>query len=306
MLKNRQASMVGTLYLVATPIGNLEDMTFRAVRVLTEADAVFCEDTRRTGILLRHFGVERASAPESFHDRSSRAALEKVRRLLAEGARVAYVTDAGMPVVSDPGYVLVRAALDAGARVEPIPGPSAALALFAASGLSSPKFFFHGFFPRVRGEVERVLEVVRANPVAHVFYEAPGRAAASLGILAKHLPESAMALGRELTKVHEEILRGTAEELAAEIGGRERVRGEIVFAILGGQPSAVGSARESAVTPEEAAAAKQPPELTLEQQAEVTALVQSGVSSKDAAKELSKKFRLPRRVIYEFIIRRLT
>lgn len=294
----------GTLFLVATPIGNLEDMTYRAVRVLKEADLVYCEDTRRTLILLKHFQIEREGGVESFHDHSSTWVLSKIRGELEQGKSIAYVTDGGMPVVSDPGFVLVRAANEVGAAVTVVPGPSAAGMLFAASGLPSPKYFFHGFFPRTRGEVERTLEVVRANPVVHIFYEAPGRITASLEILARNMPDGRVVVGRELTKIHEEFLRGSAAQIHEQLAAREKVKGECVIALLGGEdkPAKAASPTEG----ENLAAPEAAPELTEEQQAEIASLIKSGVSSKDAAKELSKKFDVPRRVIYEFIIRRLT
>lgn len=304
----------GTLFLVGTPIGNLEDMTFRAVRVLREADLLFCEDTRRTATLLRHFGIERV--PESFHDHSSPKIVHRIRGALAEGKSVAYATDGGLPVVSDPGFVLVRAATEMGAPVSVIPGPSAAVMLFASSALASPKFLFHGFFPRTKGEVERTLEVVRELPVAHLFYEAPGRTLASLEILQRNLPDAQVVVGRELTKVHEEVVRGSAREVYEEFSAREKIRGECVIAVLvkqsrrevreraqagAGEAVETGSQGASAAT-----AADSSCRLTAAQEAEIAALVKSGMSSKDVAKELSKKFKTTRRTIYEFIIRRLT
>lgn len=303
---DKQAKSVGILYLVATPIGNLEDMTYRAVRILKEADHVYCEDTRRTLQLLSHFKIERPTGIDSFHDHSSWHVIGKIKKLLEEGKSVAYATDGGMPVVSDPGFVLVRAAHECGAQVTVVPGPSAAGMIFAMSGLASPKYFFHGFFPRTRGEVERTLEVVKANPVVHVFYEAPGRIVGSLEILARNLPEAATVVGRELTKVHEELVRGTAEKVYEELSARDKVKGECVVAVLGGEPATKAQSQSLDTGEEESSGERKPVELTEEQQAEISSLIKSGISSKDAAKELSKKFGVPRRVIYEFIIRRLT
>lgn len=316
----KTAENSGILYLVATPIGNLEDMTFRAVRVLKEADAVYCEDTRRTLILMKQFGIERPQGIDSYHDHSPPKLLEKIARLLEEGKSVAYLTDGGMPVVSDPGFVLVRAAEQVGAKVTVVPGPSAAVTLFAASGLASPKYLFHGFFPRTRGEVERTVEVVKSLPIVHVFYEAPGRILTSLEILSRNFPENPTVLGRELTKLHEEILRGPAAELHASFEGQDKLRGECVLAIMGGDAAKeLASARETREAAKTTYSTRTDPqdqgsepisaqvaELTEEQKSEITAQIKSGVSSKDAAKHLSKKFGLPRRVIYEFIIRHLT
>lgn len=302
---------VGTLYLVATPIGNMEDMTFRAVRILKEAQAVYCEDTRRTLLLLKHFEIERPNGIDSFHDHSPRSVLSKIKGQLESGKNVAYVTDGGMPVVSDPGFVLVRAAMECGASVTVVPGPSAAGMVFAASALASPKYFFHGFFPRTHGEVERTLEVVRANPVVHIFYEAPGRIVGSLEILKRQMPKSQVVVGRELTKLHEEFLRDTSEKVYEELACREKVKGECVIAILGGIPEEKRkpAPRSQALEPGfllQIEEQPQLPELTDEQKAEVAILMKSGISSKDAAKELSKKFGVSRRTIYEYIVRKLT
>lgn len=306
----------GTLYLVGTPIGNLEDMTYRAVRVLGEVDHIFCEDTRRTSQLIRHYQIQTKAPLESFHDHSSPKILRRLEMLLSEGRSIAYVTDAGMPGIADPGFVLVRAALKVKAPVVVVPGPSAAGMVFAASNLPSPKYLFHGFFPRTRGEVDRGLELMRATPVVHVFYEAPGRILTTLQILSQNEPHAQVVLGRELTKLHEEWLRGSAEELYELLKAREtdegKVRGEFCVAVYLQEKVQVKVRRE------ETAAIPQNPmipmesepeptvELTEEQQKEIAEKLRCGLSSKDVSKELAKKYRLPRRVIYEFIIRRLT
>lgn len=327
----KNADGAGTLYLVATPIGNLEDLTYRAARVLREVDYVYCEDTRRTLTLLRHYGIERPSGIDSYHDHSPARVLEKIRDVLKNGKSVAYATDGGVPVVSDPGFVLVRAAHQSGARVVVLPGPSAAVTLFAASGLASPKYLFHGFFPRTRGEVEKTIEVVKSLPVVHLFYEAPGRVGTSFEILGRNLPENEAVIGRELTKLHEEVLRGTALELHEALEARGKVKGECVIAVLGGDGIAqrrerersgerakrAGTASTPMVTFEEQLSepvllgknvevSSHSIELTPQQREEISTLIKSGVSSKDAAKQLSKKFKMSRRVIYEFIIRHLT
>lgn len=312
------ATTMGTLYLVATPIGNLEDITYRAVRILKEADAVYCEDTRRTLVLLKHYGIERKQGIDSFHDHSSPRLLEKIKGHLKAGQSVAYATDGGMPVVSDPGFVLVRAAHQIGAPVAVLPGPSAAVTLFAASGLPSPKYLFHGFFPRTRGEVERTVEVVRSLSVVHIFYEAPGRILTSLEILNRNMPDTAAVVGRELTKVHEEVARGTVTEIFETLSAREKVKGECVIAVMGGNRATLtgvekGQMRASQdgdlepVLGQDGLEEKpQVFELTAQHKEEIAVLIKSGVSSKDAAKQLAKKFGAPRRVIYEFIIRHLT
>ena len=295
---------LGTLFLIGTPLGNLEDMTFRAVRILGEADELYCEDTRRTAVLLAHYKVTRKRGPKSFHDHSSRTVLMKVRELLEEGKSVAYATDGGMPVVSDPGFVLVREAIQIGARIEVIPGPSAGVTLFAASGLASPKYFFHGFFPQTHGEVDRVIEQIRTIPAAHVFYEAPFRAVKVLEILEKNIPEAEIVFGRELTKVHEEILRGKVKEVLEQLVAKQKIRGECVFAVLIAEPKRAKSSHTKGLIEGEQAEA--PIELTAEQKAEIAVQIHAGISSKDAAKVLSKKFNVPRRVIYEYIVKNLT
>ena len=295
------ANASGTLYLVATPIGNLDDFTHRAVKLLKEADEIYCEDTRRTAILLKHYGI--AKSLKSFHDHSSKHIMLEIVEGLKAGQKVAYMTDAGMPVVSDPGFVLVRAAQDNDIPVCVIPGPSAAVTLFAGSGLPTPKYFFHGFFPRTRGEVERVLELVRTLPVAHVFYEAPGRIVSSLEVFNRNLPESRVVVGRELTKVHEEIVRGTAASVYELLAARPSIKGEAVFAVFPVEPSPKQvTVQMDANTGEEIEVV----ELSDAQKAEIATLVKSGQSSKDVAKELAKKYGISRRVIYEFIIRGLT
>lgn len=314
--ENENAQKTGTLYLVATPIGNLEDITHRALRVLQEADAVYCEDTRRTLILFQHFKVQPKDRLKSFHDHSARAVVGEIKRLLEQGLSVAYATDGGMPVVSDPGFVLVRAANEIGANVQVVPGPSAAVMLFAASGLESPKYLFHGFFPRTRGEVERTLEIVKTLPVVHLFYEAPGRVIQALEILKRNVPAAQAAIGRELTKLHEEVLRGSISKLYDALASREKVRGECVIAVMGGAPrperfeaaqinsADLGEGLENAEMGSELA--RRGVGLSTEQQQEILAAVKSGLSSKDAAKQLSKKFGVSRKIIYEFIIRHLT
>jgi 16S rRNA (cytidine1402-2'-O)-methyltransferase len=303
----------GILYLVATPIGNLEDITYRAVRTLKEADMVFCEDTRRTSILLKHYGIQRSL--ESFHDHSSRGVLSKIKDMLMEGQTIAYATDGGMPVVSDPGFVLVRLAVSCGVSVSVIPGPSAAVSLFAASSLPTPKYLFHGFFPRTHGEVERVLEQVKTLPVAHLFYEAPGRILSTIEIISRNMPETSIVLGRELTKIHEEILRDKAgklfETLSTRLGEEGKLRGECVFALYFDAEEARKKAQrqnpdDQVVSPETLEPNAETVVLTAEQQSEIATMVKSGVSSKDAARELSKRFKVSRRVIYEYIVKHLT
>lgn len=221
--------MAGVIYLVATPIGNLEDITLRALRTLREVDLVACEDTRRTGRLLRRFEIDKPLLSYREHNEAARAA-ELVRRAQG-GESIAIVSDAGTPGISDPGFRAARTAVEAGVRVVPIPGANAALAALTASGLPTDRFRFEGFLPPRRTKRCAALEPLRAETATVVFYEAPHRIAATLQDIAAVLGPRPLVLARELTKLHEECLRGTAEEVAAELESRPVVKGEIVLLI---------------------------------------------------------------------------
>ena len=221
-------SDAGTLYLVATPIGNLEDMTLRAIRILRECDLVAAEDTRRTGLLLRHFEISRplVSCHQFNEARRSEEILERLRR----GERVALVSDAGTPGISDPGERLVRAAVEAGLRVEPVPGPSAVIAALAASGLPTSEFHFIGFLPHKSGQRRRRLESLRQVPGTIVLYESPYRVDKLLAELEEIFADRTVVLARELTKKFEEFLRGRPADLRA-IAKTRPLKGEFVFLI---------------------------------------------------------------------------
>jgi 16S rRNA (cytidine1402-2'-O)-methyltransferase len=214
----------GRLVVCPTPIGNLEDVTLRVLAALREADVIACEDTRRTGILLARYGVDGRLV--SYHEHNERARTDELVGRMQEGATVALVSDAGMPLVSDPGLVLVQACVAAGLGVEVLPGPSAALSALVASALPADHWTFVGFLPRKRGELARVL----AAPETLVCFESPRRLAATLAVLAERDPGREVAVCRELTKLHEEIVRGTAGELAARYAA-EDPRGEIVLVV---------------------------------------------------------------------------
>ncbi len=203
--------MSGTLYLVATPIGNLEDITLRALRILREADLVACEDTRQTRKLLDHYGIHKPTVSYHEHNEATRAP-ELIEKLEA-GSSVALVSDAGTPLVSDPGYRLVTHAIAKGIRVEPLPGPSAALAALAASGLPTDEFHFGGFLPPRSAQRRKALMRLKDEPATLVFYEAPHRLLDTLADIEEVLGPRPVVVARELTKVHEEFLRGTAAEL---------------------------------------------------------------------------------------------
>jgi 16S rRNA (cytidine1402-2'-O)-methyltransferase len=223
----------GRLIVCPTPIGNLEDVTLRVLATLREADIVACEDTRRTRVLLDRYGI--GGRLISYQEHNERERADELVARMREGAVVALVSDAGMPLVSDPGFVLVRASVAAGLGVEVLPGPSAAISALVASALPAERWQFVGFLPRKRGELERILSA----PETLVAFESPRRLAASLQTLAALDPERQVAVCRELTKLHEEVVRGTAAELAARYGA-EAPRGEIVLVVGPAEPSEPG------------------------------------------------------------------
>jgi 16S rRNA (cytidine1402-2'-O)-methyltransferase len=230
--------MSGRLVVCPTPIGNLEDVTLRVLAALREADVVACEDTRRTRVLLDRYGVKGRLVSYHEHNEQARSA-ELVSRMRA-GEVVALVSDAGMPLVSDPGYVLVRACVAAGLPVEVLPGPSAAITALVASGLPASEWHFHGFLPRKKGELSRVFS---GFPGTLVAFESPRRVPATLELLASLDPSREVAVCRELTKAHEEVVRGSAAELAERYAGAPP-RGEVVLVLgpAGGEGAGSGSA----------------------------------------------------------------
>jgi 16S rRNA (cytidine1402-2'-O)-methyltransferase len=226
--------MTGTLFVVGTPIGNLGDLTDRARETLAAVDLIAAEDTRRTGRLLQAIGVKATML--SVHDANEAARAGQVIAALRDGRDVALVSDGGMPLVSDPGYRVVRAAVEAGAEVRVVPGPSAVLAALAVSGLPTDRFAFEGFLPRKAGERRARLAALAAEPRTLVCFESPKRVAATLADLRDALgPARPAAVCRELTKLHEETVRGTLDELAAGFAGGAAPRGEVVV-VVGGAP----------------------------------------------------------------------
>ncbi len=269
----------GPLFVVATPIGNLEDLSFRAVRVLREVKVIACEDTRHTRLLLQRHGI--ATPLVSYHEHNERSrTTELVRRLLL-GESVALVSDAGTPLLSDPGYTLIREAIASGVPVVPIPGPSAITAALSAAGLPTDRFVFLGFLPRKSAERRRVLEAVQAIPWTLVLFEAPTRAEATLKDLQAVLGERPIALMRELTKRFEEILRGTPKEVLAQAQGR-RLRGEVTIVVGGGSPAATSPG---------------------DPQEELKALLAAGTLPTEAVRQVAKSHGLPRRVVYDLAVR---
>jgi len=218
----------GTLYLVATPIGNLEDITLRALRILKECDVVAAEDTRRTGQLLKHFGISKPLLSYFQFNEARRS--EEILNRLQHGERVALVTDAGSPGISDPGERVVRAAVAAGLRVEAVPGPCALIAALTASGLPAEEFHFVGFLPHKSGQRRKALEQLRSVPGTLVLYESPYRIEKLLEELLECMPDRPIVLGRELTKKFEEFLRGNAAELL-QIAKNRSLKGEFVVMV---------------------------------------------------------------------------
>ena len=220
----------GTLYLVATPIGNLEDITLRALRTLKEVDVIAAEDTRHTGQLLKHFQISKPLLSYFQFNEAKRA--EEIIERLRRGEKVALVTDAGSPGISDPGERVVKAVIAAGLRVEPVPGASAVVAALTASGLSTEEFHFVGFLPHKSGQRRNQLERLKTVPGTLVLYESPYRVEKLLGELKDIMPERRVVLARELTKKFEEFLRGTPAELIQQIGNRT-LKGEFVVLVEG-------------------------------------------------------------------------
>jgi 16S rRNA (cytidine1402-2'-O)-methyltransferase len=218
------------LYLVATPIGNLEDITLRAVRLLKEVDVIACEDTRQTQKLLNHYGITTRTISYHEHNEITRSA-ELVKEM-QEGASVALVTDAGMPGISDPGFRLISLAIRHHVPVVPIPGASAFLSALVASGLPTDSFRFSGFLPAKRGERRAALEAIRTSPRTQVFYEAPHRIVEALADVCEVLGDARhVVIAREVTKLHEEFLRGRASEVLETLTARDGVKGEITLLI---------------------------------------------------------------------------
>jgi 16S rRNA (cytidine1402-2'-O)-methyltransferase len=279
----------GRLFVVSTPIGHLGDFSFRGVEVLRQAAVVAAEDTRRTRRLLAHYAIP--AKVVSLHAHSSPAALERLLDRVAAGGDVAYVTDAGTPGISDPGGALAEAAHRRGLTVVPVPGASALLAALAAAGFPADRFVFVGFPPRRSSGRAALLERVAEEPWTSVCYEAPGRTAALLADLAARCgPDRLAAVGRELTKLHEEVRRGTLGELAAYYG-ETPPRGEVTIVVAGragaGEP------------PGRAAAVEEVPDA----EALVAALRADGLPPSGVAKELARRLGIPRQDAYRLLTR---
>lgn len=272
---------MGTVQVVATPIGNLEDITLRALRVLAEADRIYAEDTRRTRVLLEHHGI--ATRAVSLHSRNEEGRIGEALERLARGEKLAIVSDAGTPLISDPGAHLVAAAAEAGFRVEPIPGPSAVLAALSVSGLRAHPFTFVGFLPRRGGGRRRLLVSHRERSEALVIFESPNRVADTLKDLIEIFgSERKACVARELTKLHEEVVRGTLGDLAARFA--EGARGEVTLIIEGGEGVELSLA--------------QAPLDEVELGLRLEALVREGRRPREIAAMLAPVSVLPRRELY--------
>lgn len=236
MASGASHSTGGVLYVVATPIGNLEDITQRALRILKEVDLIACEDTRQTRKLLDHYGISTRTI--SYHEHNEAARANELVERLSQGSSIALVSDAGMPGVSDPGYRVIKRAVDQGVPVVPVPGPAAFVAALAASGLPTDAFRFQGFLPAKTGERREALTRIAQAGETQIFYEAPHRLLQTLEDIVETLgAERRIVVARELTKIHEEFVRGPAADVLHELRGREGgIRGEITLLIGKAEP----------------------------------------------------------------------
>jgi 16S rRNA (cytidine1402-2'-O)-methyltransferase len=280
---------IGTLYIVGTPIGNLEDMSFRAVRMLQEVDTIAAEDTRHTGKLLHHFQI---TTPQlSYHDHNRDRRIPELLELLKNGKTIALVTDAGMPGISDPGFHLVKACVEAGIAVVPIPGPSAAIAALSVSGLPTERFVFEGFLPVKGQERSESLEAIQTESRTLIFYEAPHRLRQTLADLAMTLGENRqLVLARELTKLYEEVWRGTIKDAIASYGRAEdsssqqrEPQGEYTLVVAGIPPS-------------------QPRLTEAELKQELLHIMRGGISRSQASRQLAKETSVSRRQLYQLAL----
>ena len=274
--------MAGILYVIATPIGNLEDITLRALAILKQVDLIAAEDTRHTRILLAHYQIQTPLTSYHEHNEQSRAPLLIER--LQRGENLALVTDAGTPAISDPGYRLIAGAIGAGIRIVPVPGPSALLAALSASGMPTDRFVFEGFLPSKRSDRQKKLESLRDEPRTLVFYEAPHRLHESLADMRRIFGEREIAVGRELTKLHEEFVRGSLDDVNFELSRRE-LKGEITIVVRG------ASGRKEAPSEEQLCS-------------DIDRLAKQGAGIKQIAETLAARYGLPKRQVYRLALQR--
>jgi 16S rRNA (cytidine1402-2'-O)-methyltransferase len=273
----------GTLYIVGTPIGNLDDITLRAIQTLQGVDLIAAEDTRHTGKLLQHFQI---TTPQmSYHEHNKRSRQDELLERLKKGATIALVSDAGMPGISDPGYELVKAAIDAEISVIPIPGVTAALTALTASGLSTDRFVFEGFLPAKGKERRDRLDFLKIETRTLIFYEAPHRLLETLSDLANVLGENRqIVLARELTKLHEEFWRGTIQEAIALYAANREPKGEFTL-VVAGTPT-----EENLILSE------------AQLKNELKQLIEQGMTRSQASRQLAQLTNVPRRQIYDLEI----
>jgi len=276
-----QQTKKGVLYLVSTPIGNLEDITLRALRVLKEVDLIACEDTRRTRVLLGHYGIR--TPLTSLYDEIERKKGEVLVEKLLAGRSLAYVSDAGTPLISDPGYHLVRRAIETGVSVVPVPGPSAVITALSISALPSENFAFFGFLPEKAGRRQTFLRTLEDLPMTLVFYESPRRIVDALRDVREILGERHVAVARELTKVFEEVIRGPVGDLIEKLEGGV-VKGEITLVVEGAprKPAAHDGQIEALCR-------------QLEKQGEF--------STRDLAARIAEELDLPRKRVYDLVVK---
>jgi 16S rRNA (cytidine1402-2'-O)-methyltransferase len=270
----------GILYIVATPIGNLEDITLRALRVLKEVDLIAAEDTRHTRILLNHYGI--GTPLTSYHEHNESTKARQLIGRLQKGEQIALVSDAGTPAVADPGYRLVVEAVRSGVRVTPIPGACALVAALSAAGLPTDRFLFEGFLPGKKSERRERLRALGDETRTLIFYEAPHRLTETLTDLIEILGDRAIVLARELTKMHEEFLRGFVTDVAQQLANRDNIRGEITL-LVGGSPGK--------------------PEISRERiQDEIRELKNGGMRVKEIAEVLGEKYGQSKKEIYRLAL----
>ena len=272
--------MAGILYIVATPIGNLEDITLRALRVLKEVDLIAAEDTRHTRILLSHYDIR--TPLTSYHEHNERTKAQPLVERLLGGENIALVSDAGTPAISDPGYRLVVDAIHAGIRVIPLPGASALVATLSAGGLPTDRFAFEGFLPAKKQERRARLQELKNDARTLVFYEAPHRLNESLQDMQQIMGEREIVVGRELSKVHEEFLRGTVSEVVARFADRE-VKGEITIVVRGSTDGCQVSEAEV--------------------KAEIRRLGAAGMGVKEISQLLGERYQLSKREVYQIVLK---
>ena len=277
--------MHGELFIVATPIGNLDDITHRALRVLRDVDLIACEDTRHTRKLLNHFGIDKKTI--SYHEHNERERAEELCELLESGKNVALVSDAGTPLINDPGFRIVTAAIARGIRVIPVPGAVALIAALAASGLPTDEFSFDGFLPARANPRRARLEELRSVRATLTFYEAPHRIVAALKDAAEILGNRRAVVARELTKLHEEFVRGTLNELVQHFSKVGTARGEMVLIISGEAVESSLANREQTTT-----------ERLVER---VNELEREGLNSKDALKSAARELGIKRAEAYRMV-----